>query len=103
MDGQFPIDVPTARWNDKSGLAVELAALEHAGLVQSMNVSAVPQSLASALSLGPHKAAQAMRYEPTARDQRFFRKVSSTFGPSDGFCYGHEEVDSIVNWSNPTT
>lgn len=103
VDGQFPIDVPATNWNDKSGEAVELAALERAGLVQSSNTTAVVQSLANSLSLSPHKPQPVKRYTVSGEGQKYFQKVRGTFGQSDGFCYGHEKVDTIVNWSEPVT
>lgn len=27
----------------------------------------------------------------------------TTLGQSDGFCYGHEQVDSIADWTEPQT
>ena len=50
VNGQFPHDVPVG---DKSGTAAELAALEQAGLVQSVDTTAVVRSLANSLSLSP--------------------------------------------------
>lgn len=103
MDGQFPIDVPAANWNDKSGEAAELAALERAGLVQSSNTTALVQTPANSLSLSPHKPQPVKRYTVSGDGQKYFQKVRGTFGRSDGFCYGHEKVDTIVNWSEPVT
>ncbi len=103
VDGQFPIDVPAAKWNDKSGPAAELAALEHAGLAQFSNTTAMVQSLANSLSLSPHKPQLVRRYTVSDEGRKYFQKVRGTFGQSDGFCYGHEKVSSIVNWSEPVT
>lgn len=103
VDGRFPLDVPAANWHDKSGEAAELAALEQAGLVQSSNTTAVVQSMANALSLSPHKPQSVKRYTVGIQGQKYFQKVQGTFGQSDGFCYGHEKVDSVVNWTEPVT
>lgn len=103
LDGRFPFDVPAANWNDKSGEAAELAALQHAGLVQSSNTTAVVQNMANALSLSPHKPQSVKRYTVSIQGQKYFQKVQGTFGQSDGFCYGHEKVDSVVNWTEPVT
>ena len=103
VDGQFPLDVPAGNWNDKSGEAAELAALEHAGLVQSSNTTAVVQSMANSLSLSPHKPQPVKRYTVSGEGQKYFQRVPGTFGQSDGFCYGHEKVDSVVNWTEPVT
>jgi hypothetical protein len=103
MDGQFPIDVPAANWNDKSGEGAELAALEHVGLVQSSNTTALVQTPANSLSLSPHKPQPVKRYTVSGEGQKYFQKVRGTFGQSDGFCYGHEKTDTVVNWSEPVT
>jgi hypothetical protein len=100
VDGKFPHDVPVG---DKSGEAADLAALEHAGLVQSTNTAAVVQSMANALSLSPKKAEPVRRYTVNSEGQKYFQKVQGTFGQSDGFCYGHQKVDSIVSWTEPQT
>lgn len=103
LDGRFPFDVPAANWNDKSGEAAELAALEQAGLVQSSNTTAVVQSMANSLSLSPPKPQPVKRYTVSIQGQKYFQKVQGTFGQSDGFCYGHEKVNSVVNWTKPVT
>lgn len=103
VDGRFPLDVPVANWNDKSGEAAKLAALERAGLVQSSNTTAVVQSMANALSLSPHKAEPVKRYTVSSEGQKYFGKVRGTLGQSDGFCYGDEKVDTIVNRTEPET
>ncbi|HEX4020786.1 MAG TPA: hypothetical protein VHX63_06565 [Acidobacteriaceae bacterium] len=103
VDGQFPFDVPATNWNDKSGEAAELAALERAGLVQSSNTTALVQTPANSLSLSPHKPQPVKRYTVSGEGQKSFQKVRGTFGQSDGFCYGHEKVGTIVNWSEPVT
>jgi hypothetical protein len=100
LDGQFSHDVPIG---DKSGSAAELAALEHAGLVQSVNTSAVVGSLASSLSLSPQKPEPVKRYTVSAEGQKYFQKVLDVSGRLDGFCFGHEKVASIVNWTEPET
>lgn len=103
VNGQFPIDVPAANWNDKSGEATELTALEHAGLVQSSDTTAIVRSLANSLSLSPHKPQPVKRYTVSGEGRKYFQKVRGTFGQSDGFCYAHEKVGTIVNWSEPVT
>ena len=103
VDGQFPLDVPASNWNNKSGEAAKLAVLERAGLLQVSNTTAVVQSMANALSLSPHKAEPVKRYTVSSEGQKYFGKVRGTFGESDGFCYGHEKVDTIVNRTEPQT
>lgn len=100
VDGQFPHDVPVG---DKSGEASELAALGHAGLVQSVDTTAVVRSLASSLSLSPQKPEPVKRYTVSAEGQKYFQKILDVTGRSDGFCYGHEKVATIVNWTEPET
>ncbi|MHB1856617.1 MAG: hypothetical protein ACYCPM_04205 [Acidobacteriaceae bacterium] len=100
IDGQFPHDVPMG---DKSGTAAELAALEQAGLVQSVNTTAVVRSLADLLSLTPQKPEPVKRYTVSTEGQKYFQKVLDVSGRLDGFCYGHEKVASIVNWTEPQT
>jgi hypothetical protein len=103
VDGQFPIDVPSANSNGQSGPADKLAALEHAGLVQSTNTIAVVQNLANALSLSPHKPEPVKRYTVSNEGQKYVQNILEGAGRFDGFCYGHEKVASIVNWTEPQT
>jgi hypothetical protein len=103
VDSQFPIDVPVANLNDQSGHAAELTALEQAGLVQSVNTTAVVQNMANALSLSPHKPEPVKRYTVSSYGQKYLQKILAGAGRFDGFCYGHETVASIVNWTEPQT
>ncbi len=100
LDGQFPHDVPLG---DKSSMAAELSALERTGLVQSVNTTAVVRSLADSLSLSPQKPEPVKRYTVSAEGQKYFQKILDVSGRLDGFCYGHEKVASIVNWTEPET
>lgn len=100
VDGKFPLDVPAGT---KSGAGTSLAALQQAGLVQSQNTTAVVESMANALSLGPKNAEPVKRYTVTSEGQKYFQQVQSSSSVLDGFCYGHEKVDSIVNWTEPQT
>jgi len=100
IDGQFPHDVPVG---DKSSTAAELSALEQSGLVQSVNATAVVRSLANSLSLSPQKPVPVKRYTVSPEGQKYFQKVLDVSGRLDGFCYGHEEVATIVNWTEPQT
>lgn len=103
VDGQFPIDVPAANRNSTSSHAVKLTALEHAGLVQSANTTAVVESMANALSLSPHNPEPVKQYTVSSEGQKYFQKILDSSGRSGGFCYGHEEVASVVNWTEPET
>lgn len=100
VDGTFPLEAPAT---GKPGEGTTMAALEQAGLVQSTNTTAVVESMANALSLGPKKAEPVKRYTVSSEGQRYFQRVQRASGVSDGFCYGHEKVDSIVNWTEPQT
>ena len=70
MDGQFPFDVPTANWNQRSGDAAKLAALERAGLTQATDTTAFVQTLANSLSLSPHKPQPVKRYTVSGEGQK---------------------------------
>jgi hypothetical protein len=74
LDGRFPIDVPAGAHTGKSA---QLTALEHAGLVQATNTTAVVQSLANSLSLSPRKPEPGTRYTVTNEVSRP-ETVSST-------------------------
>jgi hypothetical protein len=100
VDGKFPLDVPVG---DKSGEGARLASLEHGGLLQSTDTTAVVQSMVNALSLSPKKPEPVKRYTVGSEGQKYFQRVQGTFGKADGCCYGHEKVDSIVNWTEPQT
>lgn len=100
LDGEFPHDMLVG---DKSNMATELSALEQVGLVQSVIATAVVRSLANSLSLSPQKPVPVKRYTVSAEGQKYFQKVLDVSGRLDGFCYGHEKVASIVNWTEPET
>jgi len=100
VEGNFPIDVP---FGSRSGELKGLNALENAGLVQATNTTAVVQSLANSLSLSPHKLEPIKRYTVTTEGQKYLQSTLSGPGRSDAFCYGHEQVASIVNWTEPQT
>ena len=100
VDGKLPLDVPAG---DISGAGTRLAALQQAGLVRFQSTTAVIESMANALSLGPKKAEPVKRYTVSDEGQKYFRRLQGTSGESDGFCYGHERVDSIVKWTQPQT
>ena len=100
VDGRFPMDIPAGV---HTGESAELTTLEHAGLVQATNRTAVVQSLANSLSLSPHKPEPVKRYTVSAEGQRYLQSILNGAGRSDAFCYGHEQVASIVNWTEPQT
>jgi len=100
VDGRFPMDIPAGA---HTGESAELTTLEHAGLVQATNTTAVVRSLANSLSLSPHKPEPVKRYTVSAEGQRYLQSILNGAGRSDAFCYGHEQVASIVNWTEPQT
>ncbi len=101
IGSKFPIDIPLSPQSRPNGLGPKLEALQHAGLLNETDTSAVVQSLANSLSLGPHKAEQVRRYTVNADGQKYLKTVITDFGPAAGFCYGLKQVDSISKWTNP--
>lgn len=99
---QFPIDVPVSQQSDQHGIAAELTALQHAGLVNVTDTTAVVQNLANSLSLGPHKPEPVKRYTVSGEGQKYLQSVMTDFGKTSGFCYGQKRVDSIINWTERT-
>ncbi|RXS97492.1 hypothetical protein [Silvibacterium dinghuense] len=100
---QFPIDVPASQQSDQHGIAAKLSALQHAGLVNVTNTTAVEQNLASSLSLSPRKPEPVKRYTVSIEGQKYLQPVMTDFGQTSGFCYGQKQVDTIVRWSALTT
>lgn len=98
----FPIDIPVARLHDSSGTAAEMAALESAGLLHSSDMTAVVHGMLDALR-GPTPPQPVKRYELSAAGQHYFQQYPTAIGPSNGFCYGQKQVDSIVKWDEPVT
>jgi hypothetical protein len=99
---QFPVDVPEAEQKAQYGIGPELAALEQASLVRGSNTTAVVHGMLDALR-GSTPPQPVKHYELTAEGHKYFQPISSTFGPSGGFCYGRKSVDTIVKWTEPVT
>jgi hypothetical protein len=99
---EFPVDVPKSEQRLQAGAALQMAALEQAGLVHSSDTTAVVYGmldpLRNAASSQPVK-----RYELTDQGRRYFRQVPSALGQTGSFCYGQKAVDSIVKWTEPMT
>ncbi len=95
----FPIDVPASELKGSSGTAPRMAALERAGLVRGSNTTAVIRGMMGAL--GPSAPRPVRRHELTEEGRKFFQVKPGILGQSTAFCYGHEAVDSIVNWTKP--
>lgn len=96
----FPIDIPASELKASSGTAPEMAALEKAGLVRGSDTIAVIRGMMGAL--GPSVPSPMRRYELTDLGKKYFQVKPGAFGQSSAFCYGQEEVDSIVKWDEPT-
>lgn len=97
----FPIDVPVSELKDQSGTVPQMAALERAGLVHGSDTTAVIHGMMGAL--GPSAPRPVRRYDLTNEGKKYFQAKPGTFGQSSAFCYGQEQVDSIVKWDEPTT
>jgi hypothetical protein len=50
---------------------------------------------------GPTPPQPVRRHELTTTGQRYFRQAPAALGETDSFCYGQENVDSIVKWTLP--
>jgi hypothetical protein len=96
----FPIDVSASELKDQSGTAPQMVALEKAGLVRGNDTTAVIRSMMGAL--GPSAPRPVRRYELTDEGRKYFQLKPGTFGQSSAFCYGQEQVDSIVKWDEPS-
>jgi hypothetical protein len=99
---QFPVDVSESEERLQAGIALQMAALEEAGMVHSRNTTAVVHGLLDPLR-GPTPPQPVKRYELTEEGKRYFRQTPGVFGQTDSFCYGQETVDSIVQWTEPMT
>ncbi|WP_260705103.1 hypothetical protein [Edaphobacter flagellatus] len=96
----FPIDVPASELKAQSGTAPQMAALERAGLVRGSDTTAVIHGMMGAL--GPSAPRAVRRYELTDMGKKYFQMKPGVLGQSSAFCYGQEQVDSIVKWDEPT-
>ena len=101
IGSQFPIDVPDSQQSEQHGIAAKLTVLQHAGLVNVTNTTAVVQNLANSLSLSPHKPEPVKRYTVSGEGRKYLQSVMTDFGKTSGFCYGLKQVDTIVKWSEP--
>ena len=96
----FPIDIPASELKDQSGTAPQMAALERAGLVRGSDTTAVIHGMMGAL--GASASRPVRRYDLTDEGRKYLQVKPGTFGQSSAFCYGQEQVDSIVKWDKPT-
>ena len=99
---QFPVDVSKSEQRLQSGIALQMAALEQAGVVRSSDAIAVVHGFLDPLR-GSTLPQPVKRYELTEEGKRYFRQTSGAFGQTDSFCYGQKTVDSIVKWTEPMT
>ncbi len=97
----LPIDVPASELKDQSGTPTQMAALEKAGLVRGSDTTAVIHGMMGALGASAPRPVR--RYDLTDTGRKYFQVKPGTLGQSSAFCYGQEEVDSIVKWDEPTT
>lgn len=99
IGGQLPIDIPASQQGRRNGFAAKLTVLEHAGLVNATDRTAVVQSLANSLSLSPRKPEPVKRYTATGEGQKYLQTVMTDLGRTSGFCYGQKTVDAITHWT----
>ncbi|WP_158751736.1 hypothetical protein [Acidobacterium sp. S8] len=95
----FPIDIPASESKDQYGIAPQMAALEHAGLVHGRNTTAVIQGMMGAL--GPSAPRPVRRYDLTNEGKKYVQVKSDVLGQSNAFCYGQKTVDSVAKWTEP--
>lgn len=98
---KFPIDIPATELKDQSGTAPQMAALERAGLVRGSDTTAIIHGMMGALGASAPRPVR--RYELTDEGKKYFQMKPGVLGQSSAFCYGQEQVDSIVKWDEPTT
>jgi hypothetical protein len=96
----FPIDVPASELKAQSGTVPQMAVLERAGLVRGSDTTAVIHGMIGALGASAPRPVR--RYDLTDKGRKYFQVKPGTFGQSSAFCYGQEQVDSIVKWDEPT-
>lgn len=94
----FPINVSAAQQKLTFGIAPQMAVLEKAGLVQSLDTETNVPGV-----FGGTTRQHVRRYEPTADGKRYLRQTQAALTQSAGFCYGTKTVDSIVKWTEPTS
>jgi hypothetical protein len=94
----FPVDISDLLLKPNFGIGSKMAVLEQAGLLQSKDtVVTVPEIF------GPSIQRRVKRYQPTAAGRQYLQQNRTPLGQSAGFCYATKTVDSIVNWTEPTT
>jgi len=93
----FPINVSAAQQKLTFGIAPQMAVLENAGLVQSVDTETNVPGI-----FGGATRQHVRRYEPTTDGKRYLRQTQAALTQSAGFCYGMKTVDSIVKWTEPT-
>ncbi len=94
----FPINVSAAQQKLTFGIAAQMAVLEKAGLVQSLDTETNLPGI-----FGGMTRQHVRRYEPTTDGKRYLRQTQAVLTQSAGFCYGSKTVDSIVKWTEPTS
>jgi hypothetical protein len=99
---QFSIDLPQSEQKEQFELGPKLSALEHVGLVQATEATAVVHGMLDSLR-GSAPPQPVKRYELTMDGKKYFQQIPGTLGQTNGFCYGQKSVDSIVKWTEPAT
>jgi hypothetical protein len=93
----FPIDISESQHKLAFGIAPQMAVLEQAGLVHSIDTVATIPGI-----FGGSRRQHVKRYEPTETGKQYLRQSDVALSQAIGFCYGAKTVDSIINWTEPT-
>jgi hypothetical protein len=92
----FPIDISKTHEDFTQGIPHQLATLEKAGLVHSVETITTSRDI-----LGGDTQRNVRWYEPTEAGKPYLRQVRAVLTQSAGFCYGTKTVDSIINFTKP--
>jgi hypothetical protein len=92
----FPIDISRTHEDFTEGMPHQLATLEKAGLVRSVETITTSRGI-----LGGDTQRNVRRYEPTDIGKPYLHQVRAVLTQSAGFCYGTKTVDSIINFTKP--
>ncbi|WP_260706574.1 hypothetical protein [Edaphobacter flagellatus] len=96
----FPVDLSDSQQKANFGIAAKMAVLQQAGLVESTAATTTITTVPGIF--GGNTQRQVKRYQPTTAGKQYLQTTQAALGQSAGFCYGTKEVDSILNWSEPT-
>jgi hypothetical protein len=93
----FPINVSEAQQKLNYGIGTQMAVLEQAALVHSVDTVANIAGI-----FGGSTQQHVRRYEPTEVGKKYLRQTQAVLSRTSGFCYGTKTVDSIIRWTEPT-